>query len=115
MSGREGGREGGRERLPISLSQAPGDHHFFGRKFEAIVSHSVIHELDTHLYGKFPDDTPSLNSYWESVFNVEDDLNFSYSAKFSVYQSFLRLGLSRLEEDVIGLSEKCGTFSQPVV
>ena len=76
--------------------QASGDHSFFARKFEAIVSLDIINRLDNYLYGTPPDDTPALNSYWENVYHVEDDVEFPYNAKFSTYQSFLRQGLVRL-------------------
>ena len=76
--------------------QSPGDHNFFARKFEAIVSQGVVNKLDAYLYGAFPEGTPAVESFWENVFHVEDDVNYPHNAKFSTYQSFLRLALARL-------------------
>ena len=101
--------------IHVSSAQSPGDHHFFGRKFEAIVNHDIIHQLDSHLYGHYPEDTPALFSYWESVFHMDDDLNFPYNARYSTYQSFLRLGLARLYEESKDGGGKCEIPRQAVV
>ena len=79
------------------FSQGAGDHHFFSRKFEAIVNQAVITQLDTHLYGEHPRDTPSLDSYWENVFHADDAEFSATSARFSVYSSFLRISRSAMQ------------------
>ena len=97
--------------------QSPGDHHFFARKFEAIVNMDVINRLDSHLYGSYPGGTPALSHFWENVYHVEDDVNYPYNARYSTYQSFLRQALSRLDADsktVAAVSESCAV-PQPAV
>ena len=98
--------------------QSPGDHHFFARKFEAIVNHDIINRLDTHLYGVYPDNTPAMTSFWESVYHDEDDLNFPYNARYSTYQSFLRQALLRFYSEsktVNAVEEKCEVPRQAAV
>jgi protein xylosyltransferase len=97
--------------------QSPGDHHFFARKFEAIVNMDVINRLDSHLYGSYPGGSPALSHFWENVYHVEDDVNYPYNARYSTYQSFLRQALSRLDADsktVAAVSESCAV-PQPAV
>ena len=60
------------------------------------MSQETIEQLDAHLYGFLPPATPSLKSYWESVFHVEDDITKPADAAFSAYQSFLRTTLKQL-------------------
>ena len=72
-------------------------HNFFARKFEAIVSQKVINLLDAHLYGPYPEDTPSMDAYWENVFSAEDPISRPGHSQFSVYQSFMRLFLKQMD------------------
>ena len=80
-------------------AQNPGDHHFFARKFEAIVNQEIIRLLDAYLYGHLPDYSPGLTSYWESLYHMDDDLSKPGSARYSAYQSFMRQGLKLLYSD----------------
>ena len=66
------------------------DHNFFARKFEAMVSQTVINLLDAHLYGAYPEATPSMDAYWENVFSADDTISRPGDSQFSVYHSFLR-------------------------
>ena len=98
--------------------QSPGNHNFFARKFEAMVNQDVINQLDAYLYEALPEGTPAVTSFWENVFHIEDDVNFPYNAKFSTYQSFLRLGLARLyagSRSVEAVDEICEVPRQAVV
>ena len=79
------------------------------------MNHHIIHQLDSHLYGHYSEDTPALFSYWESVFHVDNDLNFPYNARDSTYQSFLRLGLACLYEESKGGGGKCEIPREAVV
>ena len=56
----------------------------------------MIKHLDTHLYGSYPEDTPALNYYWESIFYVDDDVAKPSNAQYTTYQSFLRRSLKLL-------------------
>ena len=99
-------------------SQKPGDHHFFARKFEAIVNQEIVGLLDTHLYGEHPENTPALKSYWENVYHVDDDITKPSNGRYSTYQSFLRQGLKLLyDEEAEKGSEgvDCGIPKQAVV
>ena len=83
--------------VPPPPPQSPSEHAFFGRKFEAIVNQEVIRQLDFHLYGPLHSDLPGLDSYWESVYHSDDTLTRSSNARYTVYQSFLRGALKRLQ------------------
>lgn len=52
--------------------------------------------MDFHLFGKYPQDTPAIRIYWESVFHVDDDITKPSNARFSTYQSFLRQSIKLL-------------------
>ena len=97
--------------------QNSADHHFFARKFEAIVNHEVVNLLDGHLYGFYPEDTPGLHSYWESVYHMDDDISRPSHARYSTYQSFLRHSLKLLysEQTEKGGGEDCQIPKQAVV
>ena len=52
--------------------------------------------MDSHLYGKYPEGTPAIKSYWESVFHIDDDITKPSNARYSTYQSFLRQSIKLL-------------------
>ena len=82
------------------------------------MNHDIINRLDTHLYGVYPDNTPAITSFWESVYHDEDDLNFPYNARYSTYQSFLRQALLRFYSEsktVNAVEEKCEVPRQAAV
>ena len=78
---------------PPCAPQNVGTHHFFARKFEAIVNQKVINQLHAHLYGAYAADTLSLDSYWESIYHVEDDITRPSSAHFTTFATLLRASL----------------------
>ena len=45
---------------------------FFARKFEEFVSQEAVNRIDNEIYGKYPAGTPSINSYWENIWNHLD-------------------------------------------
>ena len=45
---------------------------FFARKFEEFVSQEAVNTLDFRLYGKYPTGSPSINSYWENIWSIQD-------------------------------------------
>ncbi|XP_050534829.1 xylosyltransferase oxt isoform X2 [Daktulosphaira vitifoliae] len=45
---------------------------FFARKFEPIISLTVIDMLDVWLYGDYPKDMRNRMSYWQNVYHFED-------------------------------------------
>ena len=82
------------------------------------MSQEVINKLDSHLYGALPEGTPATESFWENVFHIEDDVSYPYNAKYSTFQSFLRLGLARLYSEskaVASIDEVCEVPRQAVV
>ncbi len=48
------------------------------------------------MYGHYPDDTPGLNAYWESLYHYNYDDNPSSDAHYTVYNSFMRLSTKSL-------------------
>ena len=73
------------------LFQSSGVNNFFARKFESIISHEIIRELDAHLFGAYPAGTPGLYSYWESLYHSEDDITQPGDSSFTLYMSLSRL------------------------
>jgi protein xylosyltransferase len=45
---------------------------FFARKFEEFVMQEAVNRMDNQIYGPYPEGTPSLNSYWENIWNKND-------------------------------------------
>ena len=87
--------------LLFSYSQNSGDSNFFARKFEAIVNQHIINEIDAYLYGPYLATTPGLNSYWENAFHDEDDVTQPSSARYTVYNSFMRQGQKQVGSNLI--------------
>ena len=82
------------------------------------MNQEVVTQLDAYLYGALPEGTPAVDSFWENIFHVEDDVNYPYNAKFSTFQSFLRLGLARLYSEsktVASVDEVCEVPRQAFV
>ena len=77
--------------------------------------------MDSHLYGKYPEGTPAIKSYWESVFHIDDDITKPSNARYSTYQSFLRQSIKLLyanhsEQTGRGKEDiECGIPKQAVV
>uniref|UniRef100_A0A674NK19 Xylosyltransferase 1 n=1 Tax=Takifugu rubripes TaxID=31033 RepID=A0A674NK19_TAKRU len=69
---------------------------FFARKFEASVSQEIINQLDSYLFGAYPSGTPSLQAYWENIYEQQTDGLASLSdSAASHYSAFARMGLTR--------------------
>jgi len=45
---------------------------FFARKFEPIINQAIIKQLEEWIYGSSPKDTPSIDSYWQSLYHHQD-------------------------------------------
>lgn len=83
----------------------------------------VMNQLEMHLYGAYPPDTPSLDSYWESIYHADDDVTKPSSAHFTAFASFLRTSLRWLllrargepEGGTREENEACGVPGQAVV
>uniref|UniRef100_A0A8C6UJC0 Xylosyltransferase 1 n=1 Tax=Neogobius melanostomus TaxID=47308 RepID=A0A8C6UJC0_9GOBI len=76
---------------------------FFARKFEASVSQEIVNQLDSYLFGPYPAGTPSLQSYWENLYEERTDAVSSLSdAALSHYHAFARMGLSRAASSLQG-------------
>lgn len=76
---------------------------FFARKFEASVSQEIIDQLDSYLFGSYPPGTPSLQAYWENIYEQETDGPASISdSALSHYHAFARMGLSRAASSLQG-------------
>eukprot|EP00064_Thunnus_orientalis_P007048 superscaffoldBa00000761_g7067 len=75
---------------------------FFARKFEASVNQEIVNQLDSYLFGPFPQGTPGLNSYWENVYDEPDGVASLSDTKLTYYHSFSRLGLARAAASLQG-------------
>lgn len=76
---------------------------FFARKFEASVSQEIINQLDSYLFGAYPSGTPSLQAYWENIYEQQADGLASLSdSAASHYSAFARMGLTRAASSLQG-------------
>lgn len=76
---------------------------FFARKFEASVSQEIINQLDSYLFGAYPSGTPSLQAYWENLYEQQTDgLGGLSDSALSHYHAFARMGLSRAASSLQG-------------
>uniref|UniRef100_A0A8C4HYW0 Xylosyltransferase 1 n=1 Tax=Dicentrarchus labrax TaxID=13489 RepID=A0A8C4HYW0_DICLA len=75
---------------------------FFARKFEASVNQEIVNQLDSYLFGPFPQGTPSLNSYWESVYDEPDGVASLTDTQLTYFHSFSQLGLARAAASLQG-------------
>ena len=46
------------------------------------MNQEIVNRLDAHLYGSLPSGTPAVNSYWESVYHVQDDITKPSNARY---------------------------------
>ncbi|CBY09500.1 unnamed protein product [Oikopleura dioica] len=91
---------------------------FFARKFEEFVSQEAVHKVEADVYGEYSSGTPSLNSYWENIYNAEETERFSDPSKaditkdgqISIFNSWKRLakldGSAKLTDVHIYLERK---------
>ncbi|KAK5926968.1 hypothetical protein CgunFtcFv8_022499 [Champsocephalus gunnari] len=75
---------------------------FFARKFEASVNQEIVNQLDSYLYGPFPQGTQGLNSYWENVYDEPDGVASLSDTQLTYFHSFSRLGLARAAASLQG-------------
>ncbi|XP_062244716.1 xylosyltransferase 1 [Platichthys flesus] len=75
---------------------------FFARKFEASVNQEIVNQLDTYLFGPFPQGMPALNSYWENVYDEPDGVASLSDTRLTYFHSFSRLGLARAAASLQG-------------
>ncbi|CAB1350303.1 unnamed protein product, partial [Coregonus sp. 'balchen'] len=75
---------------------------FFARKFEASVNQEIVTQLDSFLFGPYPQDTPGLQSYWENVYDETDSVVSLSDSQLTHYHAFTRMGLSRASMSLQG-------------
>ena len=46
------------------------------------MNQEIVERLDAHLYGSLPPGTPAVNSYWESVYHIDDDVTKPSNARY---------------------------------
>ena len=58
------------------------------------MSQAPVNKLDFDMYGKYPEGTKSLNSYWENIYNALNDVvpveDFNYDARKTIFESWKR-------------------------
>lgn len=69
------------------------------------MNQEVIGQLDSYLYGSYPAGTPGLRSYWENVYDEPDGIHTLSDVALTLYHSFARLGLRRVETSLRTESE----------
>lgn len=75
---------------------------FFARKFEPIVNHAIIVQLEEWIYGAYPENFVHLYSYWQNVYHHFDDEDNDRDGILSVSQILLKFITNK------GLSYKPG-------
>jgi protein xylosyltransferase len=71
---------------------------YFARKFEAVVSQTIINQVDEFIYAdSLPADTPGLNSFWLNEYHYKDvNATVSMSSLHSHYIPFARHALQHV-------------------
>ncbi|XP_056405521.1 xylosyltransferase 2 isoform X2 [Hyla sarda] len=84
---------------------------FFARKFESSVNQEVLDILDAHLFGEPEPGTPGLKAYWENVYHKMEGLGGLTDVTLTVYMSFTRLSLRKLQSPEQENSRSACSFS----
>ncbi|CAB3376752.1 Hypothetical predicted protein [Cloeon dipterum] len=69
---------------------------FFARKFEPIINQAIIKQLEEWIFGLHSPDTPSIDSYWQSVFDHRDQNPSSDDTFKTAGSSFSRISARML-------------------
>nr|XP_018901650.1 PREDICTED: xylosyltransferase oxt [Bemisia tabaci] len=69
---------------------------FFARKFEPIVSQTVISQVEEWLYGPYPQGIPNLLSYWQSTYHYADLSPQTNDALVTIATSLARIASKQL-------------------
>uniref|UniRef100_A0A6Q2YKG8 Xylosyltransferase 1 n=1 Tax=Esox lucius TaxID=8010 RepID=A0A6Q2YKG8_ESOLU len=75
---------------------------FFARKFEASVNQEIVTQLDSFLFGPYPQGTPGLQSYWENVYDETDTVAILSDSQLTHYHAFTRMGLAHAATSLQG-------------
>ncbi|KAL0992585.1 hypothetical protein UPYG_G00095350 [Umbra pygmaea] len=87
---------------------------FFARKFEASVNQEIVNQLDSFLFGPYPQETIGLQSYWENVYEETDILASLSDSQLTHYHAFTRMGLSHAATSLQNLTDdnRCSYVSK---
>ena len=56
------------------------------------MNQEIVNILDAWLFGPYPENTPGLHTYFESVYDIEDMLSQPIDSQLSIWMSFMRIG-----------------------
>lgn len=70
---------------------------FFARKFEPVINQAIILQLEEWLYGPYPSDFINLNSYWQSIYHIDDKSLRPDDALATISTSLVRINSLSLD------------------
>lgn len=70
--------------------------YFFARKFEPVVSNSIINIIESWLKEIPNQDNPSINKYWQNDVHHLDTVLSSNDGKNTIYSALARVALRRI-------------------
>lgn len=85
---------------PDDWNRLQGTEHkmlFFARKFEPIINQAIILQLEEWLFGPYTSEYVNLNSYWQSLYHVEDKYASSDDLTRTIAESILRILVRKLQ------------------
>lgn len=70
---------------------------FFARKFEPVINHAIIIQLEEWVYGAYPENFLHLYSYWQNVYHHFDDAGTDRDGVLAVSHAILRVTSKKLK------------------
>lgn len=70
---------------------------FFARKFEPVINHAVIIQLEEWVYGAYPENFLHLYSYWQNVYQHFDDASTDRDGVLSISNAIVRITSKKLK------------------
>lgn len=70
---------------------------FFARKFEPVINHAVIIQLEEWVYGVYPENFLHLYSYWQNMYHHFDDIGSDRDGIVSISNALVRVTAKKLK------------------
>ncbi|XP_069190429.1 xylosyltransferase 1-like [Procambarus clarkii] len=99
----------------LKLEASSSRNLFFARKFEPVISHAIINQVDAWLYTPYYSSTSGLESYWENRYHHKDKLDGGNAAALTLYHAGARLGTRALAQLVNAENSKCNVYATSVL
>lgn len=70
---------------------------FFARKFEPVINHAVIIQLEEWVYGAYPENFVHLYSYWQNLYHHFDDSGSDRDGILSISNALVRVTAKQMK------------------